>query len=157
MSRKLLLRLGIAIVIFSGLGLGAFHASTTPAHAAGCYGDYCTGKNPYSTGCASTAYRWGYTAVNERDSLTGNPVQIGNLELWISKGCATRWTRVVLWNNPDYTSYKFGITQSNGYTIISYTQQYSGTYYTYQIYNRSLCSYAWANDYGGARTGCALW
>lgn len=149
--------LGLMLVIVLCGGFVALHTSSTPAHAASCYGDYCTGKNPYSTGCASSAYRWGYTAVIGYDFDNHSYSQIGNLELWISKECATRWARVVLWSNPSDESYKFGITQSNGYTIISYTQIYAGTYYTYQIYNRSLCSYAWINDSGGHRTGCALW
>jgi len=139
---------GVVLAIALSLAVEQASAATKPT----CYGDYCSGKNPYQTGCAASGYRWGYANVKAGYSTK---YTVGRLELWISRTCATRWARLILWDTPEASGYVFSVVQSDGYK-----QQHAwqpdepGTYYTNQIYSRSKCSYA---RYAGFRTGCTVW
>lgn len=147
-------------VMVSGSLLLLVMIGLAPTASAGpsCYGDYCSGKNPYNTGCAANAYRWGYATV--RTSSPESPYydqsrEAGRLELWVSKTCATRWARLVLWDYPASSGEIFKVRQSDGYTQQhAWQPRNPGTYYTLQIYNRSKCSEA---EFGGWSTGCTVW
>ena len=152
------MRRWIGVCVVSCVGVAAMvWIGASPAYAATCYGDYCTGKNPYTTGCASNSYEWGYANIHDPNS---NSAVVGDVELWISRTCATRWARVRIWEDNNY-SVRVQVKQSNGFTETTPWYNGAGTYYTLQIYNRSLCSYARAiGQFGGlndAQTGCTVW
>ena len=149
----------ISALIVGFIALASTMAAVAPAANAAtptCYGNYCTGTNPYSTGCAANSYEWGYSDLTD---LTTGAV-VGDVQLWISRSCATRWARAQLWGNPtgNYTI-QVQVHQSDGYTETTPYYLGDGTYYTRQIYNRSKCSYAaaWGQNLNEAWTGCTVW
>lgn len=153
MRPRLKARLLLASAMTSLLVPISITATATPAQAAGCYGDYCSGKNPYQMGCVdSRTYVWGraymYRASDNR--------HVGNVELWISPTCGTRWARMEIWEflNGGVT---LQVKQSNGYTQTHYRVAAAGTYYTNMIYSRSMCSFAQVYGAVAASTGCAVW
>ncbi len=75
-----------------------------------CYGDYCSGQDPESTGCSAGAY-----------TVTSVGYNGGTLEVRWSPTCQTNWSRI----NVGWSGY-FRIQQSTGYE-----QHYSGTNGTY--------------------------
>lgn len=88
-----------AAVLF---GAGTYIAPA-PAHAVTCYGDYCSGQDPQSSGCSATARTIAHTAVYG----TGG-TQWVNLR-W-SDACQTNWAQV---SNP---SSNVKAVQAGGYT-----------------------------------------
>ncbi|MBL8159393.1 DUF2690 domain-containing protein [Candidatus Saccharibacteria bacterium] len=71
------------------------------AQAAGCYGDWCTGKDPAATGCAADAVTVAVVGLHLNTigvgglSIGGD--QYGQLELRWSARCKTNWARVRTW------------------------------------------------------------
>lgn len=60
-------------------------AVSAPAQAVGCYGDYCSGKDPQSTGCSADAI----TFASNNVYGTGYTI-----ELRWSPTCKTEWARI---------------------------------------------------------------
>ncbi|WP_369127639.1 DUF2690 domain-containing protein [Gordonia desulfuricans] len=133
-------------------------AAPQAAAAPSCYGDYCSGKNPYSTGCSANSYRWGSATVRTSSpgsSYYDQSASAGRLELWISRSCATRWARLVLTDHAASSGSILAVVQSDGYRKAhAWQPREPGTYYTAQIYSRNKCSRA---VYGGWSTGCTVW
>jgi uncharacterized protein DUF2690 len=86
-----------------------------------CYGDYCSGQDPETTGCSAGAY-----------TVTSVGYNGGTLEVRWSPTCKTNWARI----NVGWSGY-FRIQQTTGYQ-----QHYSGTNGTYwwtsMIYSPTL-------------------
>jgi hypothetical protein len=133
----------------AALTAGALHPST--ASAATCYGDYCSGQNPYDSGCANDAYAWADADVTNDNGDTTS-TKVGDLYLMVSPSCGTRWARLEL-----HAPYTRGGTalqtiQDTGYTQDGGFPTAPGTYYTEMTYSRDHCSKA---SFGQFETGCA--
>lgn len=121
--KRISLALSGLTLISSVLALTA--VSTVPAAAAvGCYGDYCSGKDPGATGCA-----------NDAVTVSATDFRGGRLELRWSRTCQTEWARLQIY--PGGFAYTLSAVQDTGYTQSkqwpSGTGQ--GTYWTNQIYS----------------------
>lgn len=127
-----LLVLGTLVVIM-------FSAPT--AHAAvGCYGDYCSGKDPQATGCANDA-----TTFSVRD------LGWASLSLRWSPTCKTEWARLYVYPTRTLGPGYVIAQQSTGYyqtgpiyAIASWTPQ-TETVWSPMIYSPVKCVKAGAN------------
>lgn len=129
--------------LFAVLALAAVFtiAPARPALAVSCYGDYCSGKDPQTSGCSADAQ----PVAREGVYGTGGEQWV---ELRWSPTCKTNWTRV----NLPATTIK--AVQSTGYT-----QYYSGNNGSYwwsaMIYSPTLCVKAVASgSWGTTQTAC---
>lgn len=137
-------RLG-ATVTAALMAAGALTQSAPAAAASamarldvGCYGDYCSGKDPESTGCSADAVTVAYT-----------PYRYGTLDLRWSNTCKTNWARI----NSSYTG-SLQARQSTGYTqgFSSSNASYS---WTKMIYSPTLCVRAQVvSSSGTTQTAC---
>jgi hypothetical protein len=125
----------------SGVAIGAV-ADPGVAHADGsCWGDYCTGQNPYSSGCASDAYVWGTANLTYKDS-DGNQQNAGTIQLIVSPSCGTRWAYATL-TDSDVSGVQVEAKQDTGFTEETpWYNNGAGTYYTEMTYSRTHCSQA---------------
>lgn len=104
--------------------------SAPSASAVGCWGDYCSGKDPMSTGCYADAYTAAY-----------KDFQNGRLEVRYSPRCKTNWARVTIypigWALGVPTPIRLTARQDTGYTqSVSWSQRVGqGTYWTPMIYS----------------------
>ena len=91
----------------------------TPAHAAGCYGDYCSGKDPQAMGCANDAV----TTVSKNLSM-------GSLQIRWSPSCKTNWARMVIYptGNKCFTYGTLRAKQDTGYQQSKQIPFVCGTY-----------------------------
>jgi hypothetical protein len=99
---------GVMLALLVGV---AFAADASSAQAVGCYGDYCSGKDPQATGCANDARTFAVTNLS-----------YGTLSLRWSPTCKTEWARLYVYPTR---------TLSPGYVI---AQQSTGYYQTGPIY-----------------------
>ncbi|GGS54883.1 DUF2690 domain-containing protein [Actinokineospora fastidiosa] len=137
-TKKLMTAVIVTLAAFLGLLVPAA-ASAVPTTAAGitagCYGDYCSGKDPEAMGCSG-------------DAVTTASARAGNftLELRWSPSCKTNWARIQngysgsLWV-VQTTGYKQGYSTKNGYFL-----------WTKMIYSPS---YLCRGEAGDVRTGWA--
>lgn len=95
-------------LLIAAMSLAAFAlvGAPTAAQAATCYGDYCSGRDPESTGCSADAY----TTALARIAGTYSYV-----ELRWSPSCKTNWARVS-WYPGAYYPNNVYVVQSTGYT-----------------------------------------
>jgi hypothetical protein len=132
-----LLALGAMLVAGSG--------TASSALAVGCYGDYCSGRDPEATGCSADAF----TIAN--DDFFANNHQLDFIELRWSPTCKTEWARV----RSDYgRSFNWmRVVQSTGYT--QWTIGNNGTYaWTAMIYSPRLCVRAEVSAVELGHTAC---
>ena len=135
-------RLFMAAVLLAASLVGLTVATAAPAAAVGCWGDYCSGQDPESTGCSADAY----TLAADESYGTGAYV-----ELRWSPTCKTEWARVPRTNWPGGDS--LGVIQSTGYSQ-GYSNQNAYYVWSKMIYSPKLCVYAWWRDYSSPGT---LW
>ena len=88
---------------FGVLG-GAQAANADSSARVGCYGDYCSGQDPMSTGCATGAYTTTYK------DIPGGQIQVR----W-SPTCKTNWARLVQYPGCAYMG-DLVARQDTGYT-----------------------------------------
>jgi hypothetical protein len=147
-------RLLVALVgVLAVLG-GSFVVASPAMAADGCYGDYCSGRDPSTTGvggipCADDGRTVSAVTVNSR--IPTGFHDVGRLELRWSPRCQTNWTRLTLWDNAFYT----GITsmQDSGYSTSHHTSGINGvtgagTFWTPMIYSpiravQGQVNYSW--------------
>lgn len=122
-------------------------ASAKPAMAAvGCWGDWCSGKDPLATGCSADAYDLASVLI---------PSTGAYVELRWSPTCKTEWTRVpVSWGLSSPGSMQ-AVQPSTGYTQIGFAG-YDSTYaWGPMIYSPTRCVYAaWVGPPGTISTWC---
>lgn len=108
--------------------------SAANASAATCYGDYCSNKDPQSTGCSSDARTVSYTDVYHSRSY------VGFLELRWSPSCKTNWARFTPQSGLNYKVR--AVQPETGYAVD--WRQYSPwqTGWSNQIYSPTKCVYA---------------
>jgi len=130
--------------LFAMLAIGAVITvvPAQPALAVSCYGDYCSGVDPQSSGCSAD----GYTVASAGVYGSGGTSIV---ELRWSPTCKTNWTRVNWSGWSDIRA-----VQSTGYT-----QHYSGSngsyWWTAMIYSPTLCVKAVASGaWGTTQTSC---
>lgn len=121
---------------------------SSPASAAGCYGDWCSGKDPTATGCA-----------NDAITVASTDAGVGRLDLRWSPSCKTNWGRFYLYpTRSDGGGYVYAIQPSTGYktnnggwqagTWSSLTSQ---TTWSPMIYSPTRCVKAVVGRYPGWR------
>jgi hypothetical protein len=95
-------------------------AAPMKANAVTCYGDYCSGVDPESSGCSADAYT---TTVN-------NDLNFGSLQERWSPTCQTNWTRLVVYPTGAACIYGGGLKaiQDTGYTQSTETTVLCNTY-----------------------------
>jgi hypothetical protein len=99
-----------------------------PAHAVSCYGDYCSGRDPESSGCSADAY----TVAHAR--IAGTYV---NVELRWSPRCKTNWARTG-WPGAYNPNNLYAVQAQTGYTQRGVVGN-NGTYvWTRMIYSPRL-------------------
>lgn len=127
-TRSAAIAFAASMVLFAG----TTYIAPAPAHAVTCYGDYCSGLDPQSSGCSATARTIAHTSVYG----TGG-------EQWVnlrwSDACKTNWAQV---SNPSTnvkarqdTGYEQGFSATNG-----------ATSWSKMIYspNRCVAAHYWA-------------
>ena len=120
--------------------------SPTPAAAAGCYGDYCSGKDPEQTGCSADAY----TTASARIPGTGAYV-----ELRWSPTCKTNWTRANWYPDPSNTTIS-AVQCPTGYTQRGTSGYANGYYWTKMIYSPKMgVSARFTGAPGSTATSCS--
>lgn len=136
-------RLGRAVAVVGLLGAAAL-ANAGPAAAVSCYGDYCSGRDPMSTGCAADAYTVASTHI---------PGTWTSIELRWSPTCKANWARVpASWRSAPPNG--LSAQQSTGYTqrVIAISADFA---WTGMIYSPVKCVAAvWTGSPGGAATAC---
>lgn len=127
------------VVVLAALLLALFAG---PANAEGCYGDWCSGKDPAATGCAKDASTVAYVHVHYQTTanLFRQNEYAGLLELRWSPSCQTNWAR---FSPQDSFEYKAGAVQpmtgyDSGWTEASPWE----TEWSKQIYSPRECVYA---------------
>jgi len=144
MKRHTMAILGVLCLLT--VGTGSVVASTA-AHAASCYGDYCSGQDPQAAGCSSDAY----TVVSAR--IPGTYTYI---ELRWSPSCKTNWARVPASWGTSYPSSLEAVQCSTGYTqrgVVASSSDYS---WTRMIYSPVLLVRAdWIGSPGSVGTSCS--
>jgi len=121
------LRVLLAAIVVSVFPLAFIGGSPVNSAGAsvGCYGDYCSGKDPVSTGCANGAI-----------TVSATNFAGGRLELRWSPICKSNWARMEIY--PGGFAYTLSAVQDTGY---SQNEQWAagtpgpGTYWTYMIYS----------------------
>jgi hypothetical protein len=119
------LRRAVALLALLGLALTASLVGATSASAVTCWGDYCSGKWPDATGCAT-----GAVTTSARD------FRGGRLELRWSPTCKTNWARLQIY--PGGFAYTLSAVQDTGYTQSVQWPAGTpspGTYWTPMIYS----------------------
>jgi hypothetical protein len=137
----------MAILACLLLGFAGALVVGAPAQASpSCYGDYCSGTNPETTGCSVGAQ------TVAQQTWAGWGVK---LELRWSPTCKTNWARVS--TNPAASGATLRAVQcSTGYTQAGAVAN-NGTYWwTRQIYSPTLTVRAdWVGAPGSKSTACA--
>lgn len=112
-----------------------------PARAASCYGDYCSGTDPQTTGCSADG-----RVVASADIYGGR----ASLQLRWSPTCKTNWARLYIYPSSQwFPAGSLTARQSTGYTQSSNVPSTQGerTHWTRQIYSPTRCVRA---EYNGA-------
>lgn len=147
-------RIVVALAAVLTISGGAFIVASPAIASVGCYGDYCSGKDPMATGCA-----------NDAVSVDGVDLGYGYLSLRWSPTCKTNWARLYVYPTRTLGPGFVVAHQSTGYeqygniyAIVSGSPQ-SETVWSPMIYSPTLCvkaganlgaGYSWDTDW----TGC---
>lgn len=98
----------------STLALGAQPA----AASVGCWGDYCSGKNPVTTNCIAGAYAIASSPISHRELQAGvitiGGGYVGEIKLMWSPTCRTNWARLNLARSAEV--FRISAIQETGYT-----------------------------------------
>jgi len=115
-----------------------------PAEAVSCYGDYCSGVDPESSGCSADAF----TRVSARI-----PGTYAYVELRWSPTCKTNWARTTWSGDPSSLR---ALQCATGYSQIGVSGS-NGTYsWTRMIYSPNLgVSAQWIGPPGSTATSCS--
>jgi hypothetical protein len=133
------------------------------AAARGCYGDWCSGRDPSSTGCANGSRTVASTEVSFVVTYPGTDpsseeVKAGWLDLRWSPTCKTNWARLTLYRDAPFS--ELVATQDSGYaqhyrTAGHFGNTGGGTFWTNMIYSPQRAVYA---SIGCANLpGCPKW
>jgi len=141
-TRRGLLTAGAAATLAAASGLLA----PAPALAVGCYGDYCSGKDPDQTGCSAGAY----TTASARIPGTNATVDLR----W-SPTCKTNWTRTNWYPDPSTTTIS-AVQCPTGYTQRGTSGSADGYYWTKMIYSPKMgVSARFTGSPGSTATSCS--
>lgn len=146
-----------AVGLASTVAFGVTVLEARPAQASvGCYGDWCSGKDPEATGCAADAETLAESEVFQDSTVVdadgGHDQQdsVGELQLRWSPTCKTKWARLALHKAADIT----GVVakQDTGYKQSFHTGGWWGATgpsisYTPMIYSPGEPVYAYADGF----------
>ena len=142
LGRVLQLALAMALLTMT-VGGTAVLVDDEPASAVSCWGDWCSGRDPSSTGCDRDA-----TTVAHR-TWAGTGLR---LEMRYSRTCKTQWARLN-WPYHARTAGELKIVQSTGYTqrgVINYNSYWA---WSPMIYTPTHLAYAaWIGPPGSKAT-----
>lgn len=135
----------VRLVLAAAVIAGPVVAAPTEASAVGCWGDWCSGRDPHAMGCDADAY-------------TVNSVRIPGTYAYVenrwSPTCKTQWARVPASWGRSYPSAP-RVVQSTGYTqsgVVNWNSTYA---WTRMIYTPNHCVRAkWIGTPGSASTAC---
>jgi len=109
------------VLAIAGVGL-----TVAPAQASvGCYGDYCSGRDPMETGCANDAY----TVASASIYGTGGTQYV---DIRWSPTCKTNWARA------NFVTSNIKSVQETGYTQ-GYSTNNGVNSWSRMIYSPALC------------------
>lgn len=104
------------VAVFGGVLVYAAHAQA----ADGCYGDYCSGRDPSTTGVNGVPCAEGASTVRQIDVKMSNGLggyyKVGVLQVRWSARCQTNWTRL------DLSADAYGIIGINALQDTGYRQ-----------------------------------
>lgn len=136
------------------LAVGALVVAPAPqANAVGCWGDYCSGTDPSTTGCAADAF-----------TVTAYQTGTYRMEVRWSPTCKTNWTRLTVYPHPWQWGATYGLkaVQDTGYLkqTTAYDRDYATgiqTYWTPQIYSpvKKVRGELWIGNSKLSQTGWA--
>lgn len=125
-------RIPVRMLAALALMVGTSVALAAPAQAVTCYGDYCSGQDPESTGCSADAF----TTTSYNNSQF-------SLQVRWSPTCKTNWTRLTMYS-PGFwgcssSGQFYAVQQNTNYTKSKYFASYCGdatiTKWTPMIYS----------------------
>jgi len=132
-----------ALALVFGAGLALTPAVTPTAHAqdVGCWGDWCSGRDPMETNCATDAYTVASASIYGTYGAQ-------YVELRWSPTCQTNWARA------NFVTTAIKSEQSTGYTQ-GYSSNDGGVSWSKMIYSPTLCMKAviWGS-WGVTETWC---
>ncbi|WP_420451957.1 DUF2690 domain-containing protein [Ilumatobacter sp.] len=139
-------RFGAAVAIVAFVAMAMVSAAEPKtAEAVGCYGDWCSGKDPVATGCDRGAYSVAHVRI------PGTWAYVYNM--W-SPTCKTQWARVSNHYGQSYP-WRLSAVQDTGYKQTR-ARHHSGQYsWTNMIYTpRNCVSAKWTGAPGSTGTAC---
>ncbi len=122
------------------------------AGKAGCYGDWCSGKDPQTSGCGLDGRTASATSIELAAVVAGTDQRfwkkVATLELRWSPTCKTNWARLSVVDKNGIS--KLHVTQDTGYeqskgTTGWYGDTYAGVFYTPMIYSPYARCRAWVS------------
>lgn len=131
----------VAVCTLGGASLAAAPNFATAASAS-CYGDWCSGKDPSSTGCANDGRTVASNDLYEQRGAFNGDVYwayVGKIELRWSPSCKTNWARLTTTDSSGMNTLK--VVQDTGYTQSKSTVPMwggltkPGVYWTPMIYS----------------------
>lgn len=138
--------MSVAVVSPAGAETPQESAMSNAAPAATCYGDYCSGQNPETTGCSSDAD----TVVHARIPGTWT-----NIELRWSPSCKTKWARVPASWGTSLPNNLRAYQCATGYQQVGIVDSNSNFAWTAMIYSPNLTVMAqWIGPPGSTGTSC---
>lgn len=155
MRRFVTIAVVLLLLVAGAIGLAASQSSTsmpqmTLAARVGCYGDWCSGRDPQSTGCSADGQTVASTTVTYTELTPGvdppsREIEVGWLDLRWSPTCKTNWSRLTLYGSAPFS--EVVVTQDTGYTQSYRTTGWTGrsgvgTYWTNMIYSPHRAAYS---------------
>jgi hypothetical protein len=137
----------LAVLLAVGVATVTFSAGTGTANAVGCYGDWCSGRDPQAMGCANDAYTVAHARIPGTSTL---------VELRWSPTCKANWARVAAGYGRAYPSKLRAVQRVSGYSQVGVVASNASYSWTRMIYSPTRCVYAaWTGAPGVASTACA--
>ncbi len=134
--------MAMLIVLICGVALPILTPLKAEA-AVSCYGDYCSGRDPDTTGCSADARTVAHVQL---------PWVRQRLEVRWSPTCKTNWARMLYDNDPTWLK---AVQPSTGYTQSRILRSGSNSW-TPMIYSPTRCVYAEVQTdvWGRYKTAC---
>ena len=135
-----------AVAIVGAVVLTQLSAALPASASVSCYGDYCSGRDPQSTGCSADAYSFASARIPGTSSF---------IELRWSPTCKSEWARVPASWGKSYPNNPRVVQRSTGYSQVGVVASNSSYSWTRMIYSPRLCVYAaWIGPPGSVATSC---
>lgn len=155
MRRFLLAASAVLLLVGGAWGAVRFYpkgaaSQLKPVANVGCWGDWCSGKDPQTTGCANGAITVSSVPIEKATVVPGTDQrywqQVAILDLRWSPTCKTNWARLSVTTQNGVN--RLFVTQDTGYEQSKATagwlgDTYPGVFYTAMIYSPVARCRAW--------------